>query len=420
MAGLEAGGNAIQIETPQGLIAGVCDPRFTDVLEAFRENFAHRQELGASCAVTVEGRPVVDLWGGAARPAQAGRAAEPWTRDTLAVVFSCTKGATAFAAHWLAERGLLELDAKVTDYWPEFGAEGKGETRVSMCLDHTAGVPALRAPVPQGGALDFEAMAARVAAETPFFEPGTVLAYHGQTFAWTIGMLIRRAGERTLGRLFGEELAKPLGLDFWIGTPADILPRVATLKPTPIDARAPKSRHMNAVLNVPGSIPHLFSTNMGGLTYNKPETLAAEIGSSNGVSNARGLAGLYAPLALGGANFVGAEIFARMKRVSAASHSDQTLLLPMRFSLGFMRATTARELAPPDDAEAIGIGEEAFGHAGRGGSIGFADPECRMSFGYVMNRMSTQVLLDPRGQSLIDATYRALGYRSRESGAWRQ
>ena len=417
MTTLHAEGETIRLETPQGVIEGVCDTRFRAVLDVFRANFAERGELGGSCAISVDGRLVVDLWGGTARPARDSTPAVPWTRDTVSVVFSSTKGATAFAAHTLVERGLLDLDALVTRYWSDYGAAGKEATRVSMMLDHTAGVPAFREMVPAGGALDFEGMAARIAAEAPFFEPGAVLSYHGQTFAWTIGTVIRRASGTPLSRLFADALARPLGLDFWIGTPADILPRIAQIKLPIVDPKAPKSRYAKAV-SKPDSIPHLFTTNLGGLSYARPETLAAEIGSSNGVTNARGLAGLYAPLANGGAfggtQFVGAEVLARMQRVSAASELDQTLLLPMRFGLGFMRAS-----ADPDGTEALLLGEEAFGHAGRGGSLGFADPECRMSFGYVMNRLSPNMLLDARGQALVDAAYEALGYRSRASGAWR-
>jgi CubicO group peptidase (beta-lactamase class C family) len=175
----------------------------------------------------VDGKTVVDLWGGAADA----KSAAPWTKDTVSIVFSCTKGATALCAHMLASRGKLDLDAPVTGLWPEFGQNGKERVTTRMMLDHSAGVPALRDKVKGTGPYEWDYMTGRLAAEAPFWEPGTRNGYHGLTFGWTVGEMVRRASGKSLGTFFQDEVAKPLGLDFWIGLPEAIEPRVAPMQP---------------------------------------------------------------------------------------------------------------------------------------------------------------------------------------------
>ena len=406
----------IERTLPHGVVSGRCDPRFSGVLDAFLENFTARDEVGASVCLTLDGQTVVDLWGGVKT-----RGGDPWAQDTVCVVYSCTKGASATCAHMAVDRGLLDLDAPVTNYWPEFGQAGKEAARVSMMLDHSVGVPGVREPLPDGAAYDYQLMCDRLAAEAPFWAPGTRNGYHGITSAWTVGEMVRRSTGVRMGRFFAEEVAGPLGIDFWIGLPEEIEPRVARMIAYPPDDKARNSRIALAMRADPMGPTGRFMLNGGGFNANSREGHAAEIGSANGVTNARGLAGLYAPLANGGSlngvRLVGADTLTRMSRVSVATHQDATLCIPTRFSLGYMKSMDNRALDNAEDCSAI-LSEAAFGHVGAGGSIGFADPDRRMSFGYAMNRMGAGILLNDRGQGLVDAAYRALGCRSNAGGAW--
>jgi CubicO group peptidase (beta-lactamase class C family) len=315
----------------------------------------------------------------------------------------------------LIERGALALHADVAKLGPEFGVNGKEGTTLAMMLAHTAPVPHVRDPIKLGGYADFDYMADRVAAEPAWWEPGTRQGYHGITYAWTIGKMVRLAAGEPLGIFFRDQIARPHNLDFFIGLPESETPRVA-------DMLAPSSSEMDldakftkAVIT-PGTLSNLFLVNNGGADFNSAGIRGAEIASANGITNARGLAGLYALLANGGGGLVNSNTIARMGRVSAATHLDATLQQPMRFGLGYMMSTDNRGAG----GDSVILGETAFGHVGMGGSIGFADPAEQLGFGYTMNRMGAGILLNERGQSLVDATYRALGYMSDASGAWRR
>jgi len=405
--------DAVSLTTRQGSVEGQCDPRFRGLLDAFAENFETRGEVGASLAVTIEGRPVIDVWGG--RKAVDG---DPWERDTISVVFSSTKGASALCAHMAADRGLLDLDAPVTRYWPAFGQAGKEEALVSMMLDHSVGLPALREPLKDGAYYDYDHMVGLLERQAPFWKPGTRNGYHGVTSAWTVGEMVHRSTGKRMGAFLQGEVAGPLGLDFWMGLPEEQEPRVAKMIPAPRDADSRIARAIRADREGPTA---LFMLNQGGFNANAREARAAEIGSATGVTNGRGLAGLYAPLANGGAlkgvRLVGADTLTRMGQVSVATHEDATLMIPTRFSLGFMKSMDNRRLENTNSCSVV-MSEAAFGHVGAGGSLGFADPECRMSFGYSMNQMGVGILLNDRGQSLVDAAYAALGYRTNAGGAW--
>ncbi|MDP5335940.1 MAG: serine hydrolase, partial [Paracoccaceae bacterium] len=187
---------------------GTYDPAFKSVAEAFEENFNARGEVGASLCLSVDGKTVVDMWGGIAATATKA----PWTRDTIVPVFSCTKAATALCAHLLVDRGQLDLNAPVAQYWPEFAAAGKEAVTVRMLLNHSAGLPALRSKVGPDGFANFEQTAAQLAAEKPFWEPGTCNGYHMITFGWLVGEVVRRVSGKSLGRFFADEIAGPLGL----------------------------------------------------------------------------------------------------------------------------------------------------------------------------------------------------------------
>ena len=206
-------------------VFGTCDPAFSNVKAEFEKNFAERGEVGASVALSVNGEKAVDLWGGIANK----DTGEPWQEDTVSIVFSCTKAATALCAHMLIDQGKLDLNAKVAQYWPEFATNGKENTTVSMMLNHESGVPALREPVKEGGVCDWEYMCERLAAEEPFWEPGTRNGYHMISFGWTVGELVRRVSGKSLGAFFAENIAEPLGMLYWIGLPEDESPHIAPI-----------------------------------------------------------------------------------------------------------------------------------------------------------------------------------------------
>lgn len=404
---------------PHADIDGHARADFNEVRQAFASNFHDYGEIGASCCVTLGGETVVDLWGGVADQATS----RPWDEDTVSVVFSATKGATAICAHHLIERGAFALDTPVVELWPEFGAEGKQGATVRMMLDHSAGVPVLREKLKEDGVYDWQYMCERLAAEKPFWRPGERNGYHGLTFGWTVGELVRRASGKSLGTYFRENVAEPLGIDFWIGLPEEMEPRVAPMifrRHQPGDAQPP---FLEVGLNQPGSIPHLFLFNSGGFLSRGCNTRAghaAELGGAGGITNARGLALMYRPFANGGAwdgvEMVGPDTLAAMGEVSTATNLDANLQIPTRFAPGFMKSMDNRGLG----FESAIIGAGAFGHVGAGGSIGFADPDLGLSFGYTMNRMGEGLLLNERGQALVDAVYRCLGGMTVRGGAWRR
>lgn len=404
-----------KIDLPGGAaVQGFCDDKFAPVLDTFVENFKKRDELGASVCLNVEGETLVDLWGGKVSPKPD---AADWREDTIAVVFSCTKAAVSLCAHLLLQDGRLELRAPVTDYWPEFGASGKRDVTVAMMLNHGAGLPALREPVRKGGFLDWNYMCERLAAEEPFWEPGERNGYHMSTYGWTVGELVRRASGDSLGTFFRKNVAEPLGIDFHIGLPESEHHRVAAMRYWKPAKGDPMSPFTTALLNDRKSVQSLAFLNTGGFRTDAPESYLAEYGAGGGITNARGLAGMYRPLANGGGNLVSPEQLELMSAVSVATEEDATLLMPTRFSLGFMLSMDNRH-RETGHMESMVLGKHAFGHAGAGGSVGFADTECRLGFGYAMNRMGAGILLNERGQSLVDAAYKALGYRTDKVGYW--
>jgi CubicO group peptidase (beta-lactamase class C family) len=401
---------------------GTCKKGYERVAEAFAQNFAERGEIGASVCLTVGGETVVDLWGGVAHA----KTNTPWSKNTVSTVFSCTKGATALCAHVLASQGKLDLDAPVTELWPEFGQHGKERVTARMMLDHSAAVPALRDKVKDDGPYDWSYMTERLAAEEPFWVPGTRNGYHGFTFGWTVGEMVRRASGKSLGAFFQEEIAKPLNLDFWIGTPVAIEPRIAPIIPFPVKAEDAKTPFLVDMMTDRKSIPYLFFMNTGAWRAggaNSRAGHAAEIGAANGITNARGLAGMYAPLSQGGGRLVDAKTLTRMGEVSMATHDDATLRIPTRFALGFMKSMDNRKRSIGakifgEDCDSVILSSAAFGHVGAGGSLGFADPAAGFSFGYTMNQMGPGLLLNARGQKLVDAAYLSMGFRNKEGGVW--
>lgn len=394
-------------------VQGKCDPKFAKVREEFERNFAARGEVGASVCLSVDGQTVVDLWGGMANP----ETSDPWQEDTVSIVFSCTKAAVATCAHILIDRGQLNPNALVKDYWPEFAKNGKEKTTVQMMLNHESALPTLRDPVKPGGFADWDYMAGRMADEEAFWEVGTRNGYHMINFGWTVGELVRRVSGKSLGTFFREEVAEKTGAKFWIGLPESEQVHIAPIRmyqPQPTDQ---PTEFTIALMTDPNSIQHKSFLNTGGWDFNDRKGQAAEIGGGGGLSNARGQVAWYTELATNSGKLVSADRLAAMGRVTTATQRDATLLIPTRFASGYMKSMDNRGLNLGPGTSAI-MGEAAFGHVGAGGSIGFADPEARMAFSYTMNQMGGGLLLNERGQSLIDAAYQALGYRTNTPGAW--
>lgn len=394
------------VKTPAGevVLQGRVEPGFAPVADAFVTNFAERGEVGASVALHCGGREVVALWGGLADPADA----RAWDDQTVSIIFSATKPATALCIHLLAERGLIDLDAPVAGWWPEFGCNGKDAITVRMVLDHTAGLPVLAAPLKPDCLCDHAYMAERLAVATPLWEPGTRTAYHPVMGGFILAELVRRIDGRSLGRFFAEDVAEPLGLAYWIGLPEALEPRVAPI----IAFRPPKGAELTRFgtsLRDPASLQSLFLFNHGDWQskgVNSRAGRAAEIGAASGVTNAMSLARLYEALRPGGALGLTKARIESFSQASSATHLDGMLLQPTRFGPGFMLRIDNRAGARGDS---FLIGPRAFGHVGAGGSFGMRDPDADLSMAYTMNRMGPGFLLNPRGQSLIDAAYACLG-----------
>jgi len=365
-------------------INGSFDSRFGAVAGAFERNFAERAEVGAAVCVYSGDRPVVDLWAGLA-DRESGRA---WQRDTMVVTSSTTKGFTATVAHLLVERGLLDLDAPVASYWPEFAAGGKQDLLVRWVLSHRAGIPFLDQTPPLSDILAWAPVVTAVASQRPLWAPGSAHGYHAQTFGWIIGEIVRRITGRTIGRFYADEIASRFGLDFWIGLPPRHRDRVATLYPP---SPAAVSRWPATMLRA-----------LGGWTtrqMNLPEAQAAEIPSSNGIGTAHAIARHYAALSgeVGGARILAPRTLASACEIQADG-PDQVLGAHTRCGLGFA--------LPP--SLGVASGPRSFGHPGSGGSLGFADPEAGVAFGYAPNQMGGVVLGDPRTTSLVEALYQCL------------
>jgi len=401
-------------------VEGSCDPRFGELAREFERNFAERGELGASVAVTLGGELVVDLWGGW-RDADR---TQPWTRDTMTVAMSCTKGASALCAHMLAVEGELDFDAPVTRYWPEFGAGGKESVLVRHLLTHQAGVPCLREPLPPGALLDWEAMVTRLEAEAPWWEPGTAHGYHGLTYGWLVGEVVRRITGQTIGEFFRREVAEPAGVEFWIGLPESEHERYAPAFPAaPPGPDEAVSKYLMVAMTQPESMQALMMMNTGGYLapegWNSPAALSAELPAVGGVGNARGLSTMYRAIGhdrrVGRVSFEPEDLM-RMSAVQTAGDADLMLFTPGRWAIGFNKSTATPNGVVP--AASVVLSEDAFGHVGMGGSIGFTDPVADMSFGYVMNQHGPDLGLGVRGQSLVDSVYRAIGYREPRYGRW--
>ena len=384
-------------------LGGFAAPQFLPVAEALVANFRERREVGACVSVIHQGKTVVDLWMGHQNPART----VAWEADTLLPVFSNTKVATALCLHRLIDEGKVELDAPVATYWPEFAAKGKGDIRVASLLNHSAALPALRRRVPHAGFRDWEFMTTALAAEEPFWQPGSANGYHMLTFGWLVGEVVRRVSGMSLGAYFDQHFRQPTGAEFYIGLPRSEYSRFApVIQSRPAWSAILTNEFLRKVVFDKKSIPFLSLLNTGRFSANKPIYWPAEIGGAGGIGNARGMANLYRPLAENDGSLLSAEAVERLRRPSMETKKDLNLGLPTRFSLGAMLRMDNG--GPSSNGRSLRIPDGAFGHTGIGGSISFADPDSRIAFGYAMTRLGTGFFANERGQTLIDAVYRSL------------
>jgi CubicO group peptidase (beta-lactamase class C family) len=383
-------------------IDGECDKRFENVRKMFAENFEKRGELGAGVSIVLDGRPVVDLWGGHADQAKT----RPWMRDTLVNVYSTTKGLTATCAHRLIDQGKLDPDEPVARYWPEFAQAGKKDLPVRYILSHRAGLPAIKKPLSEDAIFHWDEMTSALAEQEPWWQPGTKHGYHAMTIGWRVGEVIRRITGKGLGNYCRTEIAEPLGLDAHIGLEAKHDSRVTDLIPAPPLApgvfnlfeeamKDPEGMTAKAFLNPPIlTQPNLVNTRLW---------RGAELGAGNAHTTARALARMYGALARGGEvdgyRIVRPEALERFWTEQSYGPDRVLMRMRTRFSMGFMLSQPGVELGP---------NRKAFGHPGAGGSLGFADPQGKVGFGYTMNQMANGLLIDPHAAVLIDAFYAAL------------
>ncbi|UOX84488.1 beta-lactamase family protein [Amycolatopsis sp. FBCC-B4732] len=383
------------MDSAMATVHGECAPGFEPVREAFEENFRSRGELGAAFTATRHGEVVADLWGGWTGPERDA----PWQPDTLANVWSTTKGMTALCAHRLADAGELDIDAPVAKYWPEFAAAGKAEVPVRWLLSHRSGVPGigLGRPVRVDELYDWDLMTSLLAAQEPLCEPGSAGGYHALAYGWLVGEVVRRVAGQGIREFFAEQVATPLGADFSIGLADDAdLARCATLVDPVLTEEVANALAAAFASAGPVARAALANPRLSGHDANEPAFRRAVMPALNGHGTARAIATIYGTLATGG--LLSAPALAKA-RESQGKEIDAVLGLPNEWGLGFYLGS---------DAHGFGPNPTAFGHDGLGGSTGGADPENGISFGYTLNQLGPLIRDDPRKMALVQAVYASL------------
>jgi CubicO group peptidase (beta-lactamase class C family) len=366
-------------------ISGTCDERFTPVRDAFAANFKNGLEVGASVAMTVDGKPVVDLWGG---DAVQGRT--PWQQDTIVNVYSTTKTMAATSILLAVDRGLVDLDAPVATYWPEFSQNGKESVLVRHVMSHSAGLSGFDPPIKDSHQLyDWDAVVSGLAAQKPWWTPGEGSGYHAITQGFLQGEIIRRVTGRSIGTFFREEIAEPLDADFHIGLDEKHDSRVGALVP-PGTGLASGETNPDSI-----AVRTLGSCNIDGTEPATQGWRRAEIPAAGGIGNARSVARIHSMLACGGdvdgIRLLQEKTVARI--LEEQTHgTDKVLGVPVRFGMGFGLIDKDFPLSP---------NERAFFWGGWGGSIAVIDLDARVSIAYVMNRMEANLMGDVRGGSLV-------------------
>ncbi len=374
------------------MVSGFADERFAGVRAIFEDNLASGRDTGACVAITLEGEPVVDLWGGWADKART----RPWEKDTIVNVFSVTKTMTALCTLILADRGQLDYAAPVARYWPEFAAAGKERVTVAQLMSHASGLSGWRAPIEVADLYDWDKATSLLAAQEPWWEPGTASGYHGTTQGYLVGEVVRRIDGRTLGNFFREEVAEPLGADFHIGFGPEHDHRVAELIPPegpPAANWTPSELQLNLTTN----------PKMDVLEAHTRSWRAAEIPAAGGHGNARSIAQVHAILANGGVaqgkRFL-SEAGCRKALEHQISGTDLVLGLPVTLGIGFGLA------AMLDQPSA-----NSMFWSGYGGSLSLIDMEARTSFAFTMNQMGATTFGDERSLAMARVMWRALGLR---------
>ncbi len=382
-------------------IHGHADDGFGAVADAFTDNFESHGELGAGFSLYVDGVQRVDLWGGVADKSTG----TPWTDRTLQLVFSTTKGATAICVAKLVQAGKLSYDDKVAHHWPEFAANGKGEITVGQMMSHQAGLIGVDAPITFDEIMQVAPVVAALQEQTPLWEPGTAHGYHALTYGWLAGELVRRIDGRRIGQFFADEVAAPLELDFWIGLPESEEPRVSMFESSP-PPEDPAILELMMMVMGPGtngyralSLDGRISIAGGENHFNRRAVHATEMPAANGITNAGSLARMYAATIgeVDGVRLLDHDTI-QLARTERVNGPDLSLVGPTRFGSGFW---LHNDLGPM-------IQDGSFGHPGAGGSLGFANPELGIGYGYVMNQMGGGIAGDPRTIALNAAVLASL------------
>jgi CubicO group peptidase (beta-lactamase class C family) len=377
---------------------------FEAVRAAFADNFEQGREVGAAFSAYHRGKKVVDLWGGMADP-EAGRA---WDEHTIAIVFSTTKGITAMCANKLAQEGALDVDAPVATYWPEFAAEGKQDIPVSYLLSHQSGLAWVEGTFTEQDAFTWDVVVDALARQAPHYTPGSEHGYHATTYGWLVGEVIRRITGKSVGAYFREAIGEPLGVDFWIGLPESEESRVAPMVGGLADPALTENPDVRALMEQfmgpDTALGRALFAPGGALSspgvWNTRALHAAEIPAANGMGEARGIARMYASC-IGEVDGVRLLTDDQLKRATTqlTKGPNKILLdLDIQFGLGFMLRSSLIPLGGP----------RSFGHFGAGGSVGWADPDSELAFGYVMNKMDMGLAGDVRTSNLINACLEAV------------
>ena len=373
---------------------GYLAPGFEEVGLVFERNFQQFGEIGAAFAATLHGKPVVDIWGGLAERATA----RPWTRDSLQLIFSGTKGLAAICLLILIDRRLVDLEASVSRYWPAFG---KPEIRVRDIATHTSRLPGFDVPVSIDELTDDVRLADLLARQAPSTDPRAAFCYHALTYGWLMGELVRKVDGRSIGRFFAEEIAGPLELEIWIGLPAEFETRVTSLELAQNWGLSPHLQpevyKRDALMRHVWGNPEMMTHRA--FPWNRGDFHTAEMPGVNGIATARSLATLYGVLACGGAPLMSTQTV-QLGISALKSGFDSLYNEHRRFGVGFQLQT---------DTQAMGPAPDAFGHGGAGGSMHGGWPEKRVGFSYAMNYMRDGDIRDPRSSALLGALFKAVG-----------
>ena len=390
-------------------IHGYCSPEFEPVRTAFANNFVEFGELGASCCVYLDGKPVVDIWGGWADIAKT----KPWQEHTLSGFYSVGKSFTALCALRAAEQHGVDLNAPVTDIWPEYGQNGKQHTTLRHLLTHRGGMPAIRKPLPDDALFDWSLMVDSLAEQAPYWQPGTEHGYHTNTMGLLVGECVRRISGLPIDQYFQKHVAEPLGADTHFGLSDEDLKRAAEIswpaqeqigEPAPASTQETPDEQPTEVVEFMAMMESAYS-NPNGISslgvYNTDGWRQTVAPSANGFGTAKGIARIYNALALGGTTdgyeVIKQSTLEEARRIQCEGH-DKILRREIRWGLGFQLTHPNRPMGPNPNS---------FGHFGNGGSLGFADPDTNLAFGYTLNRI-VRDWGSPQNKALMKAVYSCL------------